>query len=730
MRRKVVAVWISFALITSMLIIVNISLNFTQDVSATTRFVNETGTGGAFTSIQDAINASFDGDTVFVYNGTYYENVIVNKTINLIGENRDNTTINGSGAGDVVAVSVDFVNITGFTVRYSGTGSWPDPDSGIELENVSNCRVFDNSILETNTGINIYYSHENNVTDNNISNSEDEGIWLRYSSNNSITHNTLMYNWVAIYNDDSSNNNTFSYNEITNNEDGIWLLYSTDHIVSYNNCSNNDWFNIYLQTVDNISILNNNLSHGYLGVLIYDSSNLTINNNIMLSNDDYGIDCQNTDYVDIRNNTVESSLYGFYIYNIIGLNITQNYISVEWRAIDLSNSYQGYIANNTIANCPEEGINIWSSSYFNLITNNTFYNNSYAFWIDGSHNNIISKNIFWNNSYALTVWESSAYNITNNHFFNNEYGIYFWDDVLYCNVTGNNVSDNVYGIYLDQIDNDYNIISENIVRDNDFGINITQSNNNIIYHNNIMGNTYQAYDDAQNRWDNYYPEGGNFWSDYSGVDLFKGPNQDIPGSDGIGDTNYSIDSDTVDNYPLMEEYTVIDFENYTILKQGWNLISIPLIVENEDLLTVLQMIEGYYDVVQWYDAGDLDDPWKNYIVGKPFGNDLLHLNETMGFWIHITKSGDTIFLYNGTIPTENQTIQIYEGWNMVGYPSQTSYNRTEGLNNLTFGVDVDAIQWFNATSKTWNYLNENDYFVPGRGYWFHSLVEGEWEVPL
>jgi hypothetical protein len=116
MRRKVVAVWISFALITSMLIIVNISLNFTQDVSATTRFVNETGTGGAFTSIQDAINASFDGDTVFVYNGTYYENVIVNKTINLIGENRDNTTINGSGAGDVVAVSVDFVNITGFIV--------------------------------------------------------------------------------------------------------------------------------------------------------------------------------------------------------------------------------------------------------------------------------------------------------------------------------------------------------------------------------------------------------------------------------------------------------------------------------------------------------------------------------------------------------------------------------------------------------------------------------------
>lgn len=730
MRRKVAAVWISLALITSMLIIVNISLNFTPGVSATTRFVNETGSGGAFTSIQDAINASDDGDTVFVYNGTYYENVIVNKTINLIGENKDNTTINGSGIGDVVAVSADFVNITGFTIRYSGTVTGPDPDSGIELENVSNCRVFENSVFECETGINIYYSHENNVTDNNISNIDYEGIWLRYSSNNSITHNTFMYNWVAIYHEESSNNNTISYNEIKYNEDGIWLLDTSDIIVSYNNCTNNDWFNVYLQTTDNISIINNNLSYGYLGILIYDSSNVTINNNIMLSNEDYGIDCQNTNYVDIRNNIAESSLYGFHIYNIIGLNLTNNYVSAPWTAIDISNSLYGYIANNTIADCPEEGMNMWSSSDFNLITNNSFYNNTYAFWTDGSDYNIISDNIFWNNTYALFVWYSSAFNITKNHFFNNEYGIYFWEDVFYSNITGNNVSDNVHGIYLDQIDNDYNVISENIVANNDFGINITQCNNNIIYHNNIINNTYQAFDDSLNKWDNDYPLGGNYWSDYSGVDLYKGPNQDIPGSDGIGDTNYSIDPDSVDNYPLMKEFTSQDFDNYTILKQGWNFVSIPLIQENQNLTTVLEMIEGYYDVVQWYDASDTDDPWKNYIVGKPFGNDLIYINETMGFMIHITKSGDTIFLYNGTTPTENQTIQIYEGWNMVGYPSLTSYNRTDGLNNLDFDTDIDAIQWFDSETKTWYYLEEQDYFVPGRGYWMHSLVEAVWEVPL
>jgi hypothetical protein len=155
-----------------------------------------------------------------------------------------------------------------------------------------------------------------------------------------------------------------------------------------------------------------------------------------------------------------------------------------------------------------------------------------------------------------------------------------------------------------------------------------------------------------------------------------------------------------------------------------------LIQEEQNLTKVLEMIDGYYDAVKWYDASDTEDPWKSYVVGKPFGNDLFHLNETMGFWIHITKPGDTIFLYNGTEPAVNQTIHLYSGWNMVGYPSETSYNRTDGLNNLTFGIEVDAIQWYDAATQIWHDLGENDYFVPCRGYWIHATTECEWEVPL
>ncbi len=70
----------------------------------------------------------------------------------------------------------------------------------------------------------------------------------------------------------------------------------------------------------------------------------------------------------------------------------------------------------------------------------------------------------------------------------------------------------------------------------------------------MVNNTAQASDPilAQNAWDNNYPNGGNFWSDYQGVDNCSGPSQNIcSGSDGIGDTAYNITTDVADRYPLV-----------------------------------------------------------------------------------------------------------------------------------------------------------------------------------
>jgi hypothetical protein len=111
-------------------------------------------------------------------------------------------------------------------------------------------------------------------------------------------------------------------------------------------------------------------------------------------------------------------------------------------------------------------------------------------------------------------------------------------------------------------------------------------------------------------------------------------------------------------------------------------------------------------------------------------NDLDEINHTMGFWINIIEPGGVLFKYSGIQPSLNQTINLHPGWNLVGYPSLTSYDRTTGLNNITFGDDVDFIQWYDAATKTWHVMGVDDYFVRGRGYWFHVKTECMWEVPL
>ncbi|KAA0011596.1 MAG: hypothetical protein FE041_04135, partial [Thermoplasmata archaeon] len=72
-----------------------------------------------YTSIQSAINDANDGDTIFVYSGVYYENVVINKSITLIGENKETTIIDGSNSGDVVNITANGVTIEGFTIRNS-----------------------------------------------------------------------------------------------------------------------------------------------------------------------------------------------------------------------------------------------------------------------------------------------------------------------------------------------------------------------------------------------------------------------------------------------------------------------------------------------------------------------------------------------------------------------------------------------------------------------------------
>jgi parallel beta-helix repeat protein len=734
-------------------------------VEGETLYVNTTGSNGAYTSIQDAINASIDGDTVYVFNGTYYENVIVNKSISLIGEDKNITIIEGLGGEDVVNVTSDWVNITGFTISNGYGGEF----AGITLFKVMSCKIVTNIISDNYYGISFHISSKNIVATNDINQNFRSGVYLWNSSDNKISNNSISSNNLygillqsksksniilsnsISFNDiginfHSASNNTIEINNIkSSDDDGIHLVLSDNNTIKRNHISSSYWYGIYLSSFsDNNDILGNNISENGGGIYISSSHSNNISTNNLSWNEIYGIYLSSSlNHFVMDNNFVDDGIFidgdllHFNTHTIYDDNIVNNqplYFFKDCSGINLDGIAIGQLI---LANCTnfqiknlqinsiEVGLEVAYSKNINVTGNDISSNYRFGMWIYSTFNSSIIDNNASNAYFAgVNILYSSNFKIQNNIISSNYYhGIDVhtshnnsivsnnissnWNGIRlqWSNsnkITANNIKNNKYGIRLSDSPLGNIIKANNISRNTDYGIYISWSSNNRIYHNSIIGNKIQAIDGTNNgnQWDDGYPSGGNYWSDYNGTDNLGGSNQDIPGSDGIGDTNYSIDSDSMDKYPLMEPIGNFD------------------------------MIDGYYDAVQRYDATDTNNPWKHNKVGKPYGNDLPELNETMGFWIHITNPEDTIFLYNGTQPSENQTITLHPGWNLVGYPSLTSYNRTKGLNNLTFDNQVDAIWTYDASSQKWKEIGESNFFEVGRGYYIHAKTECEWEVPL
>jgi hypothetical protein len=353
----------------------------------------------------------------------------------------------------------------------------------------------------------------------------------------------------------------------------------------------------------------------------------------------------------------------------------------------------------------------------------------------GSVDHLISNNIICNSNVGidLRVVDSGAIgvDILSSSIFDNEVGIYLEDfgGGIQTTISNCTIEYNDIGIQMFQINNVNSIVGNNISYNKDYAMYLEKSRNIQVYHNNFIKNgiTEQVYDDLDsNLWNDSYPSGGNFWSDHHNLDRFKGSSQNVPGNDGIGDSPYIIDSDSQDNYPLM-----FPIGHCMFLYQGWNLVSIPFIQSETDLGKVLSPISGSFDAVQWFNTADNYDHWKHNSTSKPPRlNDLDALDHTVGFWIHVTEPRGVLFEFLGEEPIQNQNISIYIGWNMVGYPSFTSYNRTVGMNNLNFTTDANAIWSFNAAAQKWEYIRDIDCFFNKRGYYLNSNVNEEWEVPL
>jgi parallel beta-helix repeat protein len=167
-----------------------------------------------YKNITSGLAHALASDTIYVYNGTYREQVIIDKPVSITGDDKYNTIIDGNKIGNVVKITASNVNVTHFTIQNSLSVY---EFSGIRLEN--------------STGNNISY----NIIINNY-----EGIWLENSSQNTFVENTFSNSSEGIYLVDSSNN-TFIGNKISNNEFGTVLRSSVNNTFFHNSFIDNTW---------------------------------------------------------------------------------------------------------------------------------------------------------------------------------------------------------------------------------------------------------------------------------------------------------------------------------------------------------------------------------------------------------------------------------------------------------------------------------------------------------
>ena len=255
-----------------------------------TLYVGGSGSGN-YSKIQDAINDASEGDTVFVYNGTYFENVIINKTINLIGEDKDTTFIDGTEKAYVVNVDANWVNISRFTIQNSQRYM-----DGVDMVDYDYITVNNCIINNTGAGIGCLFS-DNNIFTNNIIFNNLHGIHLDWSRNNIIKNNVISSNYnYGIYIWFKSSSNTITDNFISKNHYGIWISLGCN----YNNISRNSIFNnsfgIYISNSSH-NCNNNFLHHNNFIYNIYnarDECNNTWDNDY-LSGGNYWDDYNGTD---------------------------------------------------------------------------------------------------------------------------------------------------------------------------------------------------------------------------------------------------------------------------------------------------------------------------------------------------------------------------------------------------------------------------------------------------
>jgi len=300
-------------------------------------------------------------------------------------------------------------------------------------------------------------------------------------------------------------------------------------------------------------------NHTY-GIHLFDSSSIVLKNNRIYNNkfnlEVWGLTIEQFIHDIDNSNTVN----GKRVYYLVGVN--GFVVPHDAGYIGVVNSSDVLIRDANLS-CNAEGI-LLAYSRSCCICNNTIARNEFGIRLVVSDNNTLNQNHIYGKSWTGVLLDSSAWNvISGNVIERNTFGMYLSTSVLLGlnsrknYLENNNVSDNYCGAKLYGVCD--NLFVQNYFVDSEIGVEMSGSKGNLFYRNFFANNKFQVDTwGSGDSWNEDYPMGGNYWSDYNATDLHSGPYQNETGSDGIGDMPYSIDARNEDEYPLIGPITVFD----------------------------------------------------------------------------------------------------------------------------------------------------------------------------
>jgi parallel beta-helix repeat protein len=377
---------------------------------------------------------------------------------------------------------------------------------------------------------------------------------------------------------------------------------------------------------------------------------------------------------------------------------------------NIASDFDGIVVerNNTIldgAGLTIQGTSAPSSKgiYLSIVSNVTIKNvevKAFEFGIDlySSVENDIDENEVTYNTYGILADTYSTQNrIDHNNVTHNDYGINDWGYSDFNSIIGNNIiANNLAGVWI--AGSSGTNITLNTVADNgQYGISLETSSNNRIYHNDFINNVNQVHlYDSTGIWDNGYPSGGNYWSDYSGVDS---------NGDGIGDTPYSIDENNQDRYPLMKPWTNIvvsevtsprnimgqGYASYTyvsVQNQGWNTETINITIYANTTPTIQEQMtlasrSSVNATLIWASSSLSKGNYTISAYAQPVSGEIDTAdNNFTDSWVFVSIPGDI----NG-----DQYVNAKDAV-LLG----KAFNSNQGQSSFNPNADTNGDQWCNA----------------------------------